>query len=317
MLPLETLRKPVRVAFVGQVEYFGLTAPDEAVGGLEPTFIPYRAKEDFGNALGLLRQFEPDCVVVFRPELLPDGALAEVDAVKVGYLTEPLPRSDADTHPDLLGRLEVLSALELGAFDRLISFDPLIVPAIERFAPVWRSLPLPLADRFFGELRDPDGRPSSLFIGRSTPHRERFLTPIKHRFDTLHVAHGASGERLEQLLRESEIGINLHNEPYPTFENRVVLHLAAGALCITEALSPRHGLEPGIDLIEVRYEWELEQALDAATSYFDHFRPIRVRGRMKAEAFRASRVWPRVIGDLAADITAHGRGAVESLRGAT
>jgi hypothetical protein len=308
MLPPATSENPLRLAFVGQREYFAAATPSIAVEGLDASFVDFRAGEPFDAAREELRMLEPDCIVVFRPELIPHGGLAGVDAVTIGFMTEPLPRGEADQHPDLIGRLRVAAELEPRAFDRIISFDPLIVPTIESFAPVWRSLALPVSDRFYADVGDPERPPRSLFVGRSTPHRESFLTAVKHRFDTTHLAHGASEDRLAELLHEFEIGINLHNEPYPTFENRVPLHLAAGALCISEPLSPTHGLEPGIDYVEVHHPWELEEVLEAATVNFEHFRPIRIRGRLKAETFRASAVWPRVIGDLTVDLRVHGRG---------
>ncbi len=46
-------------------------------------------------------------------------------------------------------------------------------------------------------------------------------------------------------MREHHVGINLHNEPYLPFENRVSLHLAAGHLVLSEPLDPLHG--PGRD----------------------------------------------------------------------
>ena len=106
-----------------------------------------------------------------------------------------------------------------------------------------------------------------MFVGRSTEHRERYLVPVKHRFDVLHVAHGVHGERLLELLRSTDVGINLHNEPYPSFENRVCLHLAAGNLVITEPLSPTHGLEPGIDYVEV----DCPEALDIEVDQLKRF----------------------------------------------
>jgi len=308
MLPPATHENPVRLAFVGQREYFAAATPPQSPEGLETSFVDYRAGADFGPAREQLRRLEPDCIVVFRPELVPNGGLEGIEGVTVGFMTEPLPRGDGDQHPDLTGRLRVAAGLEREAFDRIISFDPMIVPAIEAYAPVWRSFALPVSDRFYAEVDDRSRPPRSLFVGRSTGHREAFLTPVKHRFDTTHLAHGASEDRLGELLAEFEIGINLHNEPYPTFENRVLLHLAAGALCISEPLSPMHGLEPGIDFVEVRHPWELEEVIAAATLRFEHFRPIRVRGRRKAETFRASVVWPRLIGDLAIDLRVHGRG---------
>ena len=105
-------------------------------------------------------------------------------------------------------------------------------------------------------------------------------------------------------MREHQVAINLHNEPYPTFENRVALHLAAGQLVISEPLSPTHGLEPGIDFIQVTSPNELYLAVASAYHRPDDFLRIRLRGRQKAERFRASAVYPRLIEDLAADLRA-------------
>jgi hypothetical protein len=38
----------------------------------------------------------------------------------------------------------------------------------------------------------------------------------------------------------------------------------------------------------------------------DTFERVRHRGRAKADDYRASRIWPRVIGDLLADLHAFG-----------
>ena len=40
-------------------------------------------------------------------------------------------------------------------------------------------------------------------------------------------------------MGEHDVGINLHNEPYPSFENRVCLHLAAGHLVVSASRSTR------------------------------------------------------------------------------
>src|SRR5260221_347632 len=97
------------------------------------------------------------------------------------------------------------------------------------------------------------------FVGQSTYFRatsldeqsERSVLRIKHEFDILHLAFGVDADGLEDVLDEHDVTINLHNEPYESFENRVCIHLAAGHLVISEVLNPRHGLEPGIDYLEV------------------------------------------------------------------
>jgi hypothetical protein len=296
----------LRIVFVGQITYFQVCALDCEVGGLAPAFVDFRAGADPARLAAALQEAKPDVVICFRPELIPAGLFGDLAATTIGFVTEPLPRPGEPSHPDLDRRLEEFSEVDSSNFDRIVSFDPLIASSLETFVPVWRSLPLPLADRFFSPVADVGGPGRAIFVGRSTPHREEFLTPCKHEFDVLHIAHGASDERLSQLLSEHAVAINLHNEPYPTFENRVALHLAAGQLVVSELLSPTHGLEPGIDFIQVTTPAELHMAVSTAYHRPAAFWRVRLRGRRKAEQFRASAVYPRLIQDLVRDLRAFG-----------
>ncbi len=306
--PLAALHGPagVRTAFVGQSTFFEACALAGPAGGLEPRFLEFRQGGDAAGLRAGLDAFAPHVVVVFRPEVLPAGLLADLPAARLGFLTEPIPRTRGAAHPDLRRRLAELAAVDPANVDRVVTFDPMTADTAGDVLPVWRSLPLPVSDRYFGPVGDPLGRPRVLFVGRSTPHRERVLTPSKHAFDLLHLAFGVHAERLEAALREHDVGINLHNEPYPSFENRVLLHLAAGHLVITEPLSPTHGLEPGIDVVEVTDGPGLLAVLERMHRFPGIFHRVRVRGRRKAEAYRASRVWPRLVHDLLADLRAFG-----------
>ena len=296
----------LRVAFVGQETYFRACALDREVGRLVPTFVDFRAGADPARLAAALGAAEPDVVVCFRPELIPPGLFGDLAATTVGFITEPLPRPGEPSHPDLERRLSDFGAIDPANFDRIMSFDPLIVPTIDRFVPVWRSMPLPLADRFFAAVSEVDGPARPIFVGRSTPRREEFLTPCKHELDLLHVAHGLTDDQLIGLFSDYPIAINLHNESYPTFENRVVMHLAAGQLVISEPLSPTHGLEAGLDFLQVTSPTELQLAAANAYHRLADFLRIRLRGREKAEQFRSSVVYPRLLEDLAADLYAFG-----------
>jgi hypothetical protein len=294
-----------RLAFVGQHAYFGYTSLQQEGGGVEPRFFDFRHGADFTPVRAALEEWSPDVVFVWRAEIIPAGGLTDLAAVRIGYLTEPLPRPGvADPHLDLRQRLTYLEMTDPENFDRIACFDPLVVPTVEKLMPVWRSFPIPVGDHYFGDVAEPNARPRILFTGRSTAHRESFLGPAKHDFDVIHLAHGVTDERLVQFLREVDVGLNLHNEPYPTFENRVQAYLAAGLLVITEPVSPTHGLLPGRDYVEVRTPWELHGVLAQLERHPDAFRAIRVAGRRNAERFRASHVYPRLVHDvLAATVT--------------
>ena len=297
----------MRVAFVGQSTYFQACALEEHSRRLETSFVEFRAGGDAERMRARLDAFAPHAVVVFRPESVPTGALADLRAPVVGFLTEPITRhAGTAAHWDLEARRRDMEALDQANVDRIVSFDPLIVDTADAFMEVWRSLPIPVADRLYRPVRPIAGIPRMLFVGRSTIHRERWLLDVKHRFDCLHVAFGVKVEELERLLDGHQIAFNVHNEPYPTFENRVLLHLAAGHLVISEPLSPTHGLESGLDYVEVAFPEELTHVASTARSYPDAFQRVRVRGRQKAEQYRASRVWPALMRDLFRDIAARG-----------
>jgi hypothetical protein len=232
---------------------------------------------------------------------------ADLRAAVLGFLTEPIPRGDSRrAHVDLQRRRHDLAALDPGNVDRIVAFDPLIVPTADAVMPVWRSLPLPVADRLYRPVRPPQGKPSILFVGRSTDHRERFLARPKAELDVVHAAFGIGPGELGLLMEAHDIAVNLHNEPYPSFENRVCLHLAAGQLVVSEALSPTHGLEPDIDYVEAGDPWALLGVLRTAVRFPRAYERVRVRGRRKAEAYRASHVYPRLVADFLHDLRVFG-----------
>ena len=293
---------PLRLAFVGQRTFFEACALGDEARGLRTAFFEFRKGGDADRLLAELRVFRPHVVLVFRPEIIPAGCFHGLRAATLGWLTEPIPRGTSTAHEDQRRRLWELQQVDASNFDRVVSFDPLIAETASGVLDVWRSLPLPVADRFYGPVRPVSGRPRALFVGRSTPHREYFLTPVKHQYDVLHMAFGIDAGELEKLLREHEVGINLHNEPYPSFENRVPIHLAAGHLVLSEPLSPLHGLEPGIDFVEIGMAGTLPNTMDALSRFPGAYHRVRVRGRAKAELFRASAVYPRLIADLRHDL---------------
>jgi hypothetical protein len=300
--------RPLRLAFVGQQTFFEVCSLDRPAGNLVPRFFEFRQGGDADGLRASLEAFAPDVVAAFRPEVLPRGVLDGIGSrARLGFLTEPLPRTQGAAHPDLERRLAQLRDVDASNVDRVVTFDPLIAETASEVVDVWRSLPLPVADRLYRPVGSSIGKPRILFVGRSTEHRERMLTPSKHHFDVLHLAFGVHGDRLDREMDAHDVAINLHNEPYPSFENRVLLHLAAGHLVITEPLSPHHGLEPGLDVLETATPGGLLMLLERMHRFPGIFHRVRVRGRAKAEQYRASRVWPRVVHDLLADVAAFGR----------
>jgi hypothetical protein len=305
--PMPPAGRPLKLAFVGQGTFFEACALGDEVRGVDTAFFEFRKDGDVEGLLRSLHAFEPHAVVVFRPEILPAGALRDVRAPIVGFLTEPIPRTVGGTHHDLQRRLWELEQVDASGFDRVVAFDPLIASTAGEVLPVWRSVPLPVADRFYRPVREMHRPPRVLFVGRSTEHREAMLAPAKAQFpELLHMAFGVGAGELEELMDAHDVALNLHNDTYLSFENRVCLHLAAGHLVISEPLSPTHGLEHDIDYVPVGTADGMAHAIERLHRFPMLWHRVRVRGRQKAEAFRASHVWPGLVADLFADLAAFG-----------
>ncbi len=287
--------KPLRAAFVGQSVYFRHCSLERPVDGIEPVFLDFRAGAPAEPLLEQLRELDPDAVLVFRPEIVPKGLFDELRATRIGYLTEPLPRGTGSKHPDLVGRLRQLEAVDPGNFDRIVSFDPLIAETAASVLPIWRSLPIPVSDSLFMDLRERSQPPRLLFVGRSTPHREELLAPVKRSHPIAHIGHGLYGERLVRFLKRADVQLNLHNNPYPSFENRVCIALAAGHLVVSEPLSPAHGLVAGEHYLQVETPDQLLALARELARDREAYAQVQRDGRAQAERFRASTVYPDLL----------------------
>jgi len=267
-----------RLAFVGRgVEHarWTLTRPAR---GVVPAFFEAR------DGSAPLRAFVPDVVVAFDAAAPPPGADG---AVTAALLTgeQPAPQG----------------------FDRVLATDPDHAARIG----AWRSPPLPVDDALFLPAdRPPARKPQALFLGPSSAHREELLVHPKHVYDLTHYAFGLAGDRLRAALARASVGVVLHEHAGARgFRPELALHLAAGHLVVAERMEPTRGLEPGLDHLVVTAPHELMRVLDQLAVRPRAWEPVRARGRFKAEAFRASRAWPRLLDDLAADLRAFGRAA--------
>jgi hypothetical protein len=111
-----------------------------------------------------------------------------------------------------------------------------------------------------------------------------------------------------RTLARADVQLNLHNNPYPSFENRVCIALAAGHLVISEPLSPEHDLVAGEHFVEVRSPEELEAAVQRLHDRPEAFAEVQAAGREQAERFRASLAYPELIRAAIAARDGEGRG---------
>ena len=266
---------PTRVAFVGPSATLEASALHAPAGRLLPRRFAVRPDDEPTAVRAALEDWGAQVVVGLAG--VPDGALAGLRALRLAH----------GVHRDDVDRVAAAAAAP----------DPA----------AWRTFPLPVDDRLFAEVRPSSRPPRIVFLGASTAHRERYLIRAKHEFDLVHYAHGLHGDRLRAVLASTDVGVVLHRERGAGFEPGALVHLAAGHLVLSEPLAPTFGLEPGLDFVAVAAPDELLTVLHQLRRRPDAFERVRLRGREKAEAHRAARVWPRVVEDLQRDVAAFGR----------
>jgi hypothetical protein len=250
---------------------------------------------DLASALAALDEFQPHVMALFDPPSLPLEGLLGAPGLSLGVLTGTVPSGAA--------------ARGLEHLDRLVSFDPHLTGASVGRSVVWRAIPPPVSDTYFGAVCPLHRHPRAMAVGRSSAHREWMLLPSKHHHDLLQVIHGVSGEPLRELLREYDVGVYVPAEPGGGFGAQVGMHLAAGHLLLAEDLVPAHGLERGIDYLHVESPEGIKWVLDRLRRFPEMHQRIRVRGRLKAEQYRASQLFKRLTWDLLADMSAFGSAA--------
>lgn len=260
-----------RVALVGSPKLLAACAPASGQG-LEAVRVEGPA------TAGSIAAARPDAVLAFEPSAGDRAAIGELDM------------------PALLWWPGQPPAWALS--DVRDAGHPLRVVAGEDVAGVWRSAPPPVADELFADVSgiSAAGSAAASWIGPPTARRSECLRLV------------AAAAAIGDVAPTAAIAVNLHDEESPACEHRALVALARGQLLVSEPLTPSRGLEPGIDYVEVAAFDELQFAVANALRAPDAFLRTRLRGRRKAELFRASAVVARLAGDLLLELRA-GAGA--------
>lgn len=284
----------LRVAFLGERSWLQDCTPSEgSMLGCSTRLFQLGLAADRTAALRALSSFDPDVTVVFDPSWLGVEEARHLPGVTLGLIPGRLPSGE--------------TAEAAAQLDRLMSFDPRLTGTQVGEARLWRALPPPVADVFFADVRPLHQAPRAMAIGAETEHRDSMLLPAKHRHDLLHVIHGVGGAEMAGLLAEHDVGVYAAPAFDGGFERQVGMHLAAGHLLLSDTLRPSHGLERDIDYLRFDSPEALVWVLDRLARFPEMYQRIRVRGRMKAEQYRASRLFKRLVFDLLADVSAFGR----------
>ncbi|HLH14811.1 MAG TPA: hypothetical protein VKV16_08475 [Solirubrobacteraceae bacterium] len=297
-VPPRAVGEPLRLAFLGAPVWCDGCCPPAvtrdllaATFELAPAVAADGAWTLEARARDALERLRPHVTVVFDPLAVAEELLRELPGASVGVLVAGVP---ADATAQLPG------------LDRLVSFEPRLTGTALGPHEIWRALPPPVADALYRPARPVHRAPRAMSIGRSTEHRETMLMPAKHHHDLLQVLHGLSGEPLAEVLGDCDVGVYCAPRPGGGFGHQVGMHLAAGQLLLSETLTPAHGLERNIDYLHIDSPDALSWVLERLGRFPEMHHRIRVRGRLKAEQYRASRVFARIAHDLLADVAAFG-----------
>lgn len=253
-------------------------ALEEPVGGVEAVRVPVSGDSGADEAASAVAGGGFEVVVAFEPEALPGGLIADWDIPTIGWTT-----------------LDASSGFR--GVDRVIVTGP---------APpgsgVWRSLAFPVADSAYAPARPRGVPPRGLWLCGDSARRREYLSHFDPSVDL-----ALAGDDVSEGLAATDIGVNLHDRPDRALHHEAARCLAAGQLLVSEPLDPARGLEAGIDFIEGPELGDVHLAIEAAGADLGAFQRIRLRGRLKAERFRASAVYPKLVGDLFEDLRVFGR----------
>lgn len=236
----------MKVAFVGQMEYYRFHFESDLDDLYEVRSFQMRwcAPPDYYKDLLM---YSPDLTFVFRGELLPIAVVEQLPGIKIGMSTEAMPKIiDGNlvyTH-DSLSRFKFFLDIFNRPFDVIFHYDESSKSFFQSQGIQLSGFqPLPIATDTCKPVNTVPQR-DILFLGRSTPHRDGFLEPLKRDFDLLHIAHGLPGPKgvIERdflpLISNFHVALNIHAENEISWEPRIQQMLACGALVVSEPISP-------------------------------------------------------------------------------
>jgi hypothetical protein len=271
--------------FAAQPEYFRQVYFDLIDCGRAIEYpINLANKESFRDLKKYCLENKVQVLWLFRPEWFREvwkdlNELKQIGITIIAYSTEPLPSleelSRCCAKYDQLVRLDYLLDSNLIPFDLIIHYD-------ERSLDLLRGIgfdcaiayPLPVSEKLFKRDYVENKKYDICFIGRSTPYRETLLGPLKSKYKVLHIAHGVFDEDASLFMGQAKIVLNLHNDAYPNFENRVVQAKFGENLLISECLSMNY-LEPGKEFFEVSNLKELLEITDNVLENYSYYDKMR------------------------------------------
>ncbi len=296
--------KPIRIAFVGQPEYFRIHYKDmlryQNWCSCEEIPIRLGCPEDYTKLL--YEDF--DYIFFFRGEFCPEGILKNLSGVKVVISSEPFPKISTSgllTSKELRDRFNIFKKVKDMGFDYIFHYDRMSIPWMEiEGINISGEFQLPISKVDCSELDLGDKTWDVCFFGRSNEYRESMLGALKRDFKTIHVCHGADEELLLEIMLRSKIVLNLNTEDLPSLNPRLSQALSVGSFVISEPLSHNDTFIAGEDYIECRYNTIYDTVKEwLSADNFGLISDISSNGANKAEEkLECVKCWKELITEI-------------------
>ncbi|CAB3678476.1 hypothetical protein LMG3458_01476 [Achromobacter deleyi] len=292
----------MKIAFVSQPEYFRFCYEQDLSADHEVREFPFHfgmREEDLADLI----DFDADVNFFFRGEFFPPSLLPRLRGKKIALSSEPFPRNLGDkleyTRDSIKRYLDFRSRIRTQPFDYVFHYDEASLQFMARDGlNLSGAFAFPVAtdtyvDRQFKPKWD------MFFIGRSTPHRERFFGPLKHHFQFLHICHGIFGPPLIAYMAQAKINLNVHAESEISWEPRMQMLLATGAFVISEPITPNRYLRPGVDYVEAASPSDMYEKVAYYLEHDEERRRIAASGKARIRELLNAKVnFQQLIVDL-------------------
>lgn len=249
-----------KIAFIGQPEYFRAFYENDLDSIYEVKEFASNFSMQYDDFNELIT-FDANYNIFFRGEFIPNSVLQKLNGIKIALSSEPFPSyidGKLNFTYDSYKRFETFLVIKNKQYDYIFHYDASSVDFLKNHGVCLSGVfEFPIATGTYKPM-EIEKKWDVFFIGRSTEYREKFLNPLKHYFNTLHIAHGIHGKDLVPYMNQSKILLNLHAENEISWEPRVQMLMATGGLVISHKLSPNEFLIPGVDYIEIDMTDELD-----------------------------------------------------------
>lgn len=292
-----------KIAFIGQPEYFRFVYEHDMDDLYDVREFPFKFDAP-ANAFKELMEFDADYNIFFRGEFVTSEVLNKLKGLKIDFSSEPFPRKIDGrweyTKDSILRYFTFRHRMKKKRFDYVFHYDASSLKLFEKDGlQMSGEFVFPVATDTVKEEKM-EKEYDLFFLGRSTPHREKFFGSLKHYFNFLHIAHGIyENDVFSEYINKARINLNVHAEDEVSWEPRLQILLASGAFVISEKITPNKYLIPGEDFIEIGNP---EEMFDRVRYYLDNpaeMEPIRQSAKKKIEKyFVTKRVIPKLLIDI-------------------